>query len=154
MIHANDHVNASESTYDTYPTAVKLATYFGIQDLLAALAVLRGAFQVKAEDFKNILKIGRTQLQDAVPMTLGQEFAAFASMIAADEKRLRESASLLCEINMGGTAIGTGINAPVGYADVVTAKLAEFSGVPVVKAEDMIAATADTGVFADISGIL
>ena len=154
VIHPNDHVNASQSTNDTYPTAVKLATYFGIQDLLAALAALRGAFQVKAEEFKNILKIGRTQLQDAVPMTLGQEFAAFASMIAADEKRLRESASLLCEINMGGTAIGTGINAPVGYADVVTAKLAEFSGVPVVKAEDMIAATADTGVFADISGIL
>lgn len=154
VIHPNDHVNASQSTNDTYPTAVKLATYFGIQDLLAALAALRGAFQVKAEEFKNILKIGRTQLQDAVPMTLGQEFTAFASMIAADEKRLRESASLLCEINMGGTAIGTGINAPVGYADVVTAKLAEFSGVPVVKAEDMIAATADTGVFADISGIL
>ena len=150
VIHPNDHVNASQSTNDTYPTAVKLATYFGIQDLLAALAALRGAFQVKAEEFKNILKIGRTQLQDAVPMTLGQEFAAFASMIAADEKRLRESASLLCEINLGGTAIGTGLNAPVGYADVVTPKLAEFSGVPVVKAEDMIAVTADTGAFAAI----
>ncbi|MBS7350651.1 MAG: aspartate ammonia-lyase, partial [Comamonas sp.] len=115
---------------------------------------LRGAFAAKADEFKDILKIGRTQLQDAVPMTLGQEFAAFVSMIAADEKRLRESAALLCEVNMGGTAIGTGINAPVGYADVVVAKLAEFSGVPVVKAEDMIAGTADTGVFADISGIL
>ena len=87
-------------------------------------------------------------------MTLGQEFASFVSMITDDEKRLRESASLMCEINMGGTAIGTGINAPVGYADTVTAKLAEFSGVPVVKAADMIAATSDTGAFADISGIL
>src|SRR5574344_2418857 len=154
VIHPNDHVNASQSTNDTYPTAVKLATYFGIQDLLAALAALRGAFQVKAEEFKDSLKIGRTQLQDAVPMTLGQEFAAFASMIAADEKRLRESASLLCEINMGGTAIGTGINAPVGYVDVVVPKLAEFSGVPVVKSADLIAATGDTGAFADISGIL
>lgn len=154
VIHPNDHVNASQSTNDAYPTAVKLATYYGIQELLAALAALRGAFAAKADEFKDILKIGRTQLQDAVPMTLGQEFAAFVSMIAADEKRLRESAALLCEVNMGGTAIGTGINAPVGYADVVVAKLAEFSGVPVVKAEDMIAGTADTGVFADISGIL
>ena len=154
VIHPNDHVNASQSTNDAYPTSVKLATYFEIQNLLAALASLRGAFQAKAEEFKDILKIGRTQLQDAVPMTLGQEFNAFVSMIAADEQRLRESAALLCEINMGGTAIGTGINAPVGYADVVTAKLAEFSGVPVFKAKDMIAGTADTGVFADISGIL
>ena len=154
VIHPNDHVNASQSTNDAYPTSVKLATYFEIQNLLAALAALRGAFQAKAEEFKDILKIGRTQLQDAVPMTLGQEFNAFVSMIAADEQRLRESASLMCEINMGGTAIGTGINAPVGYADVVTAKLAEFSGVPVVKAQDLIAATGDTGAFADISGIL
>ena len=154
LIHPNDHVNASQSTNDSYPTAVKMATWYGIQDLLKALAALRGAFQVKADAFKDILKIGRTQLQDAVPMTLGQEFASFVSMIADDEKRLRESASLMCEINMGGTAIGTGINAPVGYADTVTAKLAEFSGVPVVKAADMIAATSDTGAFADISGIL
>ncbi|WP_286998590.1 MULTISPECIES: aspartate ammonia-lyase [Comamonas] len=154
VIHPNDHVNASQSTNDAYPTAVKLATYFGIQDLLAALAALRGAFQAKAEEFKDVLKIGRTQLQDAVPMTLGQEFSAFVSMIADDEKRLRESAYLMCEINMGGTAIGTGINAPVGYVDVVVPKLAEFSGVPVVKAADLIAATGDTGAFADISGIL
>lgn len=153
-IHPNDHVNASQSTNDAYPTSVKLATYFGIQELLVALASLRGAFQKKSEEFASVLKIGRTQLQDAVPMTLGQEFASFVSMIADDEKRLRESMALLCEINMGGTAIGTGINAPVGYADVVTEKLAEFSGVPVVKAADMIAGTADTGVFADISGIL
>ena len=154
VIHPNDHVNASQSTNDTYPTAVKLATWFGIERLLEALASLRGAIEDKAVEFKDILKIGRTQLQDAVPMTLGQEFAAFASMIAADEARLRESAQLLCEINMGATAIGTGINSPVGYAEIVTEKLAEFSGVPVVKAADMIAGTADTGVFADISGIL
>ena len=154
VIHPNDHVNASQSTNDSYPTAVKLATYFGIQELLKALAALRGAFQAKADEFKDVLKVGRTQLQDAVPMTLGQEFNAFVSMIAADEQRLRDSAYLMCEINMGGTAIGTGINAPVGYADVVTAKLAEVSGVPVVKAADMIAGTADTGAFADISGIL
>lgn len=154
VIHPNDHVNASQSTNDSYPTAVKLATYFGIQSLLTALADLRMAFQAKADEFQDVLKIGRTQLQDAVPMTLGQEFTAFVSMIADDEKRLRDSAYLMCEINMGGTAIGTGINAPVGYVDVVVPKLAEFSGVPVVKSADLIAATGDTGAFADISGIL
>ncbi|MEQ6436555.1 aspartate ammonia-lyase [Comamonas sp. w2-DMI] len=154
VIHPNDHVNASQSTNDAYPTAVKLATYAGIQKLLAALAALRGAFDAKAREFASILKIGRTQLQDAVPMTLGQEFAAFAAMIADDEKRLRESAYLMTEVNMGGTAIGTGINAPVGYADAVVQALAQISGVPVVKAGDLIAATGDTGAFADISGIL
>lgn len=154
VIHPNDHVNASQSTNDAYPTAVKLATYAGIQKLLTALAALRGAFDAKAREFASILKIGRTQLQDAVPMTLGQEFAAFAAMIADDERRLRESAYLMTEVNMGGTAIGTGINAPVGYADAVVRALAQISGVPVVKAGDLIAATGDTGAFADISGIL
>ena len=154
VLHPNDHVNASQSTNDAYPTALKLATWFGIQHLLAALAALRGAFQAKADEFAPLLKIGRTQLQDAVPMTLGQEFAAFAAMIADDEKRLRESAYLMTEINLGGTAIGTGINAPVGYVDVVIPKLAELSGVPVTQAANLIAATADTGAFVDISGIL
>jgi len=154
VIHPNDHVNASQSTNDTYPTAVKMATWFGIQELLAALAALRGAFEAKALEFASVLKIGRTQLQDAVPMTLGQEFQAFAAMIADDERRLRESAYLMCEINMGGTAIGTGINAPVGYVDVVTPKLAELSGVPVQAAANLIAATSDTGAFVDISGVL
>ena len=154
VIHPNDHVNASQSTNDTYPTAVKMATWFGIQELLTALAALRGAFETKAREFATILKIGRTQLQDAVPMTLGQEFEAFAAMVADDERRLRESASLMCEVNMGGTAIGTGINAPVGYVDVVTPRLAELSGVPVRAASNLIAATSDTGAFVDISGVL
>lgn len=154
QLHPNDHVNASQSTNDAYPTAVKLATYFGIQTLLQALAALRGAFEVKAGEFQRILKVGRTQLQDAVPMTLGQEFAAFAAMIADDEARLASSALLLCDINMGGTAIGTGINAPVGYIEVVVPQLAKISGVPVKAAPNLIAATSDTGVFADISGVL
>lgn len=153
-IHPNDHVNASQSTNDAYPTALKIATYFGIEELLAAIASLREAFAKKSQEFKGILKIGRTQLQDAVPMTLGQEFACFVSMLAADEQRLRESMYLMCEVNLGGTAIGTGINAAVGYIDLVIPKLAEFSGVPVTKARDLIAATSDTGDFADISGIL
>ncbi|WP_234639250.1 aspartate ammonia-lyase [Delftia tsuruhatensis] len=154
VIHPNDHVNASQSTNDAYPTAVKLSTYLGIQELLASLTALRGAFQAKAVEFAEVLKIGRTQLQDAVPMTLGQEFNAFAAMIADDEKRLRESAALMTEVNLGGTAIGTGINAPVGYADAVVPALARISGIPVTRAADLIAATADTGAFVDISGIL
>jgi len=154
VVHPNDHVNASQSTNDAYPSAVKLATWFGIEELLQALASLRGALEAKATEFASILKIGRTQLQDAVPMTLGQEFAAFASMVADDEKRLRESAYLMTELNLGGTAIGTGINAPVGYVALVMPKLAELSGVPVTAAADMIAATCDTGAFVDISGIL
>ena len=154
VLHPNDHVNASQSTNDTYPTAVKMATYFGIQTLLAALAELRGAFEARAREFAAILKVGRTQLQDAVPMTLGQEFAAFAAMIEDDERRLRESAYLMCEINMGGTAIGTGINAPVGYVAAVTPALARMSGVPVKAASNLIAATSDTGAFVDISGVL
>ncbi len=154
VLHPNDHVNASQSTNDAYPTALKLAIWFDLQQLLQALASLRGAFEVKAAEFVSVLKIGRTQLQDAVPMTLGQEFSAFASMIADGEKRLRDVATLMTEINLGGTAIGTGINAPVGYVDVVVPKLAELSGVPVTKAADMIAATSDTSGFVDVSGIL
>ncbi|MCZ2102909.1 MAG: aspartate ammonia-lyase [Comamonadaceae bacterium] len=154
VVHPNDHVNASQSTNDTYPTAVKLATYFGMQTLIAALAGLREAFEAKAGEFKDVLTIGRTQLQDAVPMTLGQEFAAFATMVSDDEQRLRESSYLMCEINMGATAIGTGINAPVGYMALVTEKLAQASGVPVKAARDLIAATCDTGAFADVSGVL
>ena len=154
VIHPNDHVNASQSTNDAYPTALKLATYFGKTVLIESLAAHRCAFEAKAQEFASILKIGRTQLQDAVPMTLGQEFKAFAAMIADDEKRLKESAYLMTEVNIGGTAIGTGINAPVGYVDVVVPKLAELSGVPVRAAGDMIAATSDTGAFVDISGVL
>jgi len=89
-LHPNDHVNASQSTNDVYPTALRLAAWFGIDELLSAMAALRGAFEAKALEFKNVLKIGRTQLQDAVPMTLGQELMAFAIMIREDEQRLSE----------------------------------------------------------------
>ena len=118
------------------------------------MAALRGAFEAKAEEFKSVLKIGRTQLQDAVPMTLGQEFLTYAVMIGEDEMRLREARSLIEEINLGATAIGTGINAPVGYAEMVIPMLAEASGVPVVKAANLIEATQDTGAFVQLSGVL
>ena len=104
----------SQSTNDVYPTALKLAAYSGIMGLVDAMAVLRQAFEAKSEEFKDIIKMGRTQLQDAVPMTLGQEFSTYAVMLGEDEQRLKEAVLLICEINMGATAIGTGINCPSG----------------------------------------
>src|SRR5438045_9732943 len=115
-----------------------MAAWFGIERLLAAMAALRGAFQAKSDEFAGILKIGRTQLQDAVPMTLGQEFLAVAIMIGEDEQRLREARALIREVNLGATAIGTGINAPAGYGEMVIPLLAGISGVPVVKAENLV----------------
>ena len=154
VLHPNDHVNASQSTNDVYPTALRLAAWAGIGQLIAAMQRLRGAFEAKAEEFRNVLKIGRTQLQDAVPMTLGQEFSAFAVMIGEDEQRLAEARLLIEEINLGATAIGTGINAPAGYTELVTRYLAEASGVPVKKSPNLIEATQDTGAFVQLSGVL
>ena len=154
VLHPNDHVNASQSTNDVYPTALRLAAWFGIGGLLDEMALLRQAFEAKAAEFKSVLKIGRTQMQDAVPMTLGQEFLTYAVMIGEDEARLREARSLIQEVNLGATAIGTGINAPVGYGDLVVPYLAEASGVAVIKSHDLIEATQDTGAFVQLSGVL
>jgi aspartate ammonia-lyase len=154
VLHPNDHVNASQSTNDVYPTAVRLALWMGIDRLLVAMATLRSGFEAKADEFKSVLKIGRTQLQDAVPMTLGQEFSTYAVMMEEDEARLREARALIQEINLGATAIGTGINAPAGYADLACKFLAEISGIPVVKAKNLVEATQDTGAFVQLSGVL
>ena len=154
VLHPNDHVNASQSTNDVYPTAVRLALWSGIDRLLAAMATLRRGFEAKAHEFKDVLKIGRTQLQDAVPMTLGQEFLTYAIMIGEDEERLREARALIQEVNLGATAIGTGINAPHGYAEMACKYLAEESRIPVVKATNLIEATQDTGAFVQLSGVL
>ena len=154
VLHPNDDVNASQSTNDVYPTALRLAAWLSILDLIAAMADLRGAFQAKSDEFAGVLKIGRTQLQDAVPMTLGQEFLAFAIMIGEDEQRLREALALISEVNLGATAIGTGINAPAGYSEIVIPMLAYVSGVPVVRAENLVEATQDTGAFVQLSGVL
>src|SRR4030095_12551279 len=115
-----------------------MAAWFGIERLGGALGHLRGAFRAKSDEFAGILKIGRTQLQDAVPMTLGQEFLTFAIMIGEDEARLREARDLIAEVNLGATAIGTSINAPAGYCETVIPLLAEFSGVPVVRAANLV----------------
>ena len=150
----NEHVNLSQSTNDAYPTAVKLALIMGIHKLRAAMAVLRGEFAVKSVDFAHIVKIGRTQLQDAVPMTLGQEFSTYAVMIQEDEDRLAEAAKLIHEINLGATAIGTGINAPEGYAQAVCAHLCRLTGENFVTAGNLIEATQDAGAFVQLSGVL
>ena len=153
-LHPNDDVNASQSTNDVYPTALRLASWYSLDHLLRAMGELRQAFESKAKEFHDVLKIGRTQLQDAVPMTLGQEFMTYAMMLEEDIARLEEARELLAEVNLGATAIGTGINAPVGYSDVVVPLLAEFSGVPVVRAPNLIEATQDTGAFVQLSSVL
>jgi aspartate ammonia-lyase len=154
FLHPNEHVNMSQSTNDVYPTALKLATYVGIFRLVEAMAYLRRAFERKAEEFADVLKMGRTQLQDAVPMTLGQEFSTYAVMLGEDEERLREAALLIREMNLGATAIGTGINAHPDYAAIVCRKLVEISGIPVLTAPNLIEATQDCGSFVQLSGVL
>ncbi|WP_112312755.1 aspartate ammonia-lyase [Pseudogemmobacter bohemicus] len=153
-LHPNEHVNLGQSTNDVYPTALRLATWMGIGRLIPALATLQGAFAAKALDFADILKIGRTQLQEAVPMTLGQEFGAFATMLGEDVARLTEARALLCEINLGATAIGTGITAHPDYAARARAHLEALTGIPLITAPDLIEATQDCGVFVQVSGVL
>ena len=153
-LHPIDDVNASQSTNDTYPTAVKVGLCFAIGRLLAAMADLRNSFEKKAFEFREILKIGRTQLQDAVPMTLGQEFTTYAIMLGEDEERLREAMALITEVNLGATAIGTGINTDPDYAPLACRYLAQFSGLPVKPAANFVEATQDTGAFVQLSGVL
>src|SRR5436305_2390182 len=154
FLHPNEHVNMSQSTNDVYPTALKLAAYSGIMRLVDAMAVLRQAFEAKSEEFRDIVKMGRTQLQDAVPMTLGQEFSTYAVMLGEDEQRLREAVLLVCEINMGATAIGTGINSHPDYAASVCRHLRDVTGIPVVTAANLVEATQDCGSFVQLSGVL
>ncbi|CAB4635062.1 unannotated protein [freshwater metagenome] len=154
IVHPLNHVNKSQSTNDVYPTALKLALILEIGELLKAMSHLEDAFQAKADEFKDVIKMGRTQLQDAVPMTLGQEFATFSRMTMEDIQRLKEVLPLLREINLGGTAIGTGLNAPIGYAEKSCSILSQLTGFEFVVAEDMVEATQDVGVFVMVSGVL
>lgn len=147
VINPNDDVNKSQSTNDAYPTGLRLALHEALDGLKEAISRLVAALAAKGSEFSGVLKMGRTQLQDAVPMTLGQEFNAFASLLAEEIEHLARSQELLVEINLGATAIGTGLNTPPGYVDDVTAHLADVSGLPLRSAADFIEATADTGVF-------
>jgi len=154
LLHPIEDVNASQSTNDVYPTALRVALCFAIERLLAAMAELRLAFECKAVEFADILKMGRTQLQDAVPMTLGQEFRTYAVMLGEDELRLREAQALIHEINLGATAIGTGINTDPAYADLACAALSASTHLQLLRAPDMVEATQDTGAFVQVSGVL
>jgi aspartate ammonia-lyase len=147
-------VNLSQSTNDVYPTAVKIALHMVIEDLRRAMRDLAAAFLAKGDEFSPFIKMGRTQLQDAVPMTLGQEFTAFGHTMLEDVERLGEAQALIREINMGATAIGTGINAPQGYAEAVRAHLSRITGLELITAPDLVEATADTGAFVQLSGVL
>jgi len=145
--HPNNHVNLSQSTNDAYPTAVRIALARSIDSAVTSLQELIAAFHAKGEEFADIIKMGRTQLQDAVPMTLGQEFEAYAATLTEEIDRLKTNMRLFYEINMGATAIGTGINADPDYAELCTKHLREITGLPLTKAANMIEATSDTGAF-------
>ena len=154
QLHPNEHVNMSQSTNDVYPTSLKLAGYFGIFQLIDAMEVLRKAFHEKAVEFADVLKMGRTQLQDAVPMTVGQEFSTYVVMLEEDIARLKEAVLLIREINLGATAIGTGINAHPDYARLVCQHLADITGIPLLTAPNLVEATQDCGAFVQLSGVL
>jgi len=153
-LHPLEHINRSQSTNDVYPTAIKVALRFEIDELIAGMEVLRQAFANKANEFKDILKMGRTQLQDAVPMTLGQEFSTYAVMLEEDQQRLREAALLIQEINLGATAIGTGINSDPNYAGLARKYLSEITGISYITAGNLVEATQDAGAFVQLSGVL
>ncbi|MFI8849398.1 aspartate ammonia-lyase [Streptomyces sp. NPDC053499] len=153
-LHPLDDVNAGQSTNDAYPTAVKVALHWAANRLLEAMATLRSAFESKGEEFADVVKTGRTQLQDAVPMTLGQEFGAYAVTLREDELRLAEACELICEINLGGTAVGTALNAAPRYATLACRHLGDITGLPLRTAPDLVEATQDVGAFVQLSGVL
>ncbi|HEV8448127.1 MAG TPA: aspartate ammonia-lyase [Gemmatimonadaceae bacterium] len=150
----HDHVNRSQSTNDSYPTAMHIGMALGNAQVIAAFEQLIEAFKAKGQEFKDLLKMGRTQLQDAVPMTLGQEFVAFARTLADEVRALEAVKVVLCEVSMGGTAIGTGLNAPPGYAQKCADHLAKVTHLPVRLANDLIEATQDTQGFVLYSSAL
>ena len=150
----HDHVNRSQSTNDSYPTSMHVGMMLGNVELIAEFNKLIDAFRRKGQEFNELLKMGRTQLQDAVPMTLGQEFDAFAETLADEVQALEATQKFLSEISMGGTAIGTGLNAPVGYAQKCTKHLAEISGFPIHLARNLVEATQDTQAFVLYSSVL
>ena len=152
--HPNNHVNCSQSTNDAYPSALRLALYVKLGRLIGDIDYLRQGFAAKGDEFAHVVKMGRTQLQDAVPMTLGMEFHAYANTLGEEITRLEEARKLALEINMGATAIGTGICSPKGYIDLVIKELWAVSGIPVKSSPNLVEATWDTGCYVQISGAL
>ncbi|AHG72793.1 aspartate ammonia-lyase [Mannheimia bovis] len=154
IINPMDHVNASQSTNDAYPTGFRIAVYNSIIKLVDKIVYLQTAFENKATEFADVLKMGRTQLQDAVPMTLGQEFKAFAVLLEEEVRNLKRTAELLLEVNLGATAIGTGLNTPEGYSELAVKYLAEVTGLPCSLSENLIEATSDCGAYVMVHGAL
>ncbi len=154
VVHPLNQVNMSQSTNDVYPTAIRLTLSVKLDGLMSEMKVLQETMAEKGREFADVIKMGRTQLQDAVPMTLGQEFEAYAVMIGEDIQRVKEAQSLVREINMGATAIGTGLNAPPNYATLVTRILREVTGVPVIESQNLVEATQDAGCYVQLSGVL
>ncbi len=154
VVHPLNHVNMSQSTNDVYPTALRLTLSQMMDGLMGEMELLQDALGAKSVEFADVIKMGRTQLQDAVPMTLGQEFKAYAIMVGEDIQRVREAQALIREINLGATAIGTGLNAHPDYARLVTQKLRELTGIPVMGSPDLVEATQDAGAYVQLSGVL
>jgi aspartate ammonia-lyase len=154
VVHPNEHVNRSQSTNDVYPTSIRIALHMALDELRVALTELCGAMSAKAIEFADLIKMGRTQLQDAVPMTLGREFKAWANTLMEDVERLGEAQALMREMNMGATAIGTGITASEEFTASVRKHLSAVTGLTMITAPDLIEATSDTGAFVQLSGVL
>lgn len=154
FLNPNDHVNKCQSTNDAYPSGFRIAVYTAVMQLITSIDMLRAGFDRKAIEFKDVLKMGRTQLQDAVPMTLGQEFNAYSTLLKEEVKNLQHNAKLLLEINLGATAIGTGLNTPKEYQPLAVKKLAEVSGLACVPSEDLIEATSDCGAYVMVQSSL
>lgn len=150
----NTHVNMAQSTNDVFPTTIHIAVLTLIDQLILTIEQLKDAFERKAKEFDRVIKMGRTHLQDAVPIRLGQEFAAYARVLGRDIKRIKQSKENLYEVNMGATAVGTGLNANPQYIRKVVELLAEFSGYPLVNATDLVDATQNTDAYTEVSSAL
>lgn len=154
LVHPNNHVNCSQSTNDTYPTSLRIALLRIIPDLVDSIRSLSESFGKKGEEFSEVLKLGRTQMQDAVPMTVGQEFKAFSTAVGEDVKRLEVARELFLEINIGATAIGSELNAPPEYRSRTVDYLRNMTGLDLRSSDDLIEATWDTGAYVQLSGVL
>jgi aspartate ammonia-lyase len=154
IIHPLNHVNMSQSTNDVYPTALRMTLSVKLDVLVEHMHHLQLSLAAKGVEFADVIKMGRTQLQDAVPMTLGQEFEAWSVMVGEDIQRVKEAQLLIHEINMGATAIGTGLNAHPDYSRRVTETLHRVSGVPVIASQNLVEATQDSGAYVQLSGVL
>jgi len=153
-ISPNTHVNMAQSTNDAFPTGIHIATLMMLEELLITMEELHSAFREKAKEFDHVIKMGRTHLQDAVPIRLGQEFEAYSRVLERDIKRIKQSRQHLYEVNMGATAVGTGLNANPMYIEQVVKHLRTFSGFPLVGAEHLVDATQNTDAYTEVSAAL